>query len=191
MKRLNILGTGGHAEELIKLAHLCGYVMVRTYGEADESEAMKQRTTSIDRWIIGIGNPEIRARLAYKYQSLNWATLIHPDVDTLHCEIGVGCVIQDGVKMTTKIRVGAHTLINLNATIGHDARIGDCCHICPGVAIGGWSRIGNGVFIGPNATISNEKIGVGNGTKIGANSFMNKSAGAGETWIGNPARKYK
>ncbi len=52
------------------------------------------------------------------------------------------------------------------------------------------STVRRGAFIGANATIL-PGIEIGSGAVIGAGSVVTKSVPAGETWVGNPARKLK
>lgn len=49
-------------------------------------------------------------------------------------------------------------------------------------------RIGNDVWIGANATIL-PGVSIGDGAIIGAGAVVTHDVPAGETWVGNPARR--
>lgn len=114
------------------------------------------------------------------------------------CSIGDNCTIH------------SHVWIGDRVKIGNRCRIQAFCFIPTGV------RIGNDVFLGPRVTFTNDKhppspdwlittvgdnvsIGAGavilpgltlhDGCKIGAGAIVTKDVPAGETWVGNPAKK--
>jgi hypothetical protein len=72
--------------------------------------------------------------------------------------------------------------------VGHDAHIARTANSPPGTVICGWAEIGNGVKIGVNASILPHRK-VGDGARIGAGAVVTKDVPAGETWVGNPARR--
>jgi UDP-2-acetamido-3-amino-2,3-dideoxy-glucuronate N-acetyltransferase len=102
--------------------------------------------------------------------------------------------------------------------IGKKVVMGDGCSVQAFAFIPDGVTIGNNVFIGPNATFTNDKyppsrgkhwkntlvgdnvsigagavilpgIKIGNGAIIGAGAVVTKDVPAGETWIGNPAKR--
>ena len=58
-----------------------------------------------------------------------------------------GAVLQPGVL------VGRNTVINTSASIAHDCRVGQHCHIAPGVTLSGGVEVGDNVLIGAGATV--------------------------------------
>lgn len=111
-----------------------------------------------------------------------------------HCTIHAFTWIGDQVTMGSGVFVQAFTFIPNGVTIGNNVFLG------PHVVFtndkhppsGNWSEtiVEDGVSIGANATIL-PGITLGKGCKIGAGAVVTKSVPAGETWIGNPARKYE
>jgi acetyltransferase-like isoleucine patch superfamily enzyme len=85
-------------------------------------------------------------------------------------------------------RIGARSWTMRKVHIGHDALIGEDVEIAPGAVICGLCEIGDGVHIGVNASILPMRK-VGAGARIGAGAVVTHDVPAGETWIGNPARK--
>jgi UDP-3-O-[3-hydroxymyristoyl] glucosamine N-acyltransferase len=83
--------------------------------------------------VIGIGTFEPRRRIdaLARSQGRKAATLTQPST-TLgsDIQIGDGTVAAAGVRPTTHIVVGRHSLLDLNCTIGHDAIVEDFATLC-------------------------------------------------------------
>jgi acetyltransferase-like isoleucine patch superfamily enzyme len=84
--------------------------------------------------------------------------------------------------------IGARSFLMKHCHVGHDALIGEDVEIAPGAVICGLCEIGDGVHIGVNASILPMRK-VDAGARIGAGAVVTHDVPAGETWIGNPARK--
>ncbi|OGM12440.1 acetyltransferase, partial [Candidatus Woesebacteria bacterium RBG_16_39_8b] len=114
--------------------------------------------------------------------------------------------------------IGSNCSVHSHIWIGDGVHIGNHCWIEPFVFIPTGVKIGNNVFLGPRVTFTNDKfppsarkdwqctfvmddvsigagaiilpgIIIGAGAKIGAGAVVTKNVPAGETWVGNPARK--
>ncbi len=99
-----------------------------------------------------------------------------------------GTIICSGCILTTNIKLGKFTQLNLNTTIGHDTIVGDFFTTAPGVNISGNCKIGNNVYIGSNVAIR-EKINICDNVIIGLNSGVVKNINEPGTYIGNPIYK--
>lgn len=124
-----------------------------------------------DEIIIGINDPSLREKVAAELgvRDLAW---IHPDAK-LYVDVtyGHGTHINYGVTMT-RTRVGRHTTIAPGVTICGDVVIGDRC------------------MIGAGAVITN-LLTIGDDAIIGAGAVILSDVPAGETWVGNPARRIR
>lgn len=120
---------------------------------------------------------------------------------------GEGTSCYDSALILGDVRVGANTWIGpgtvLDGTGG--LSIGDHCSISAGVQIYSHdtvqrsvtlgkaaidyspTKIGNGVYIGPNSVIS-RGVTIGDGAVVGAMSFVNRDVPAGSKVWGCPAR---
>jgi acyl-[acyl carrier protein]--UDP-N-acetylglucosamine O-acyltransferase len=87
-----------------------------------------------------------------------------------------------------KTYVGPRTLLMSGAHAGHDAHIGADCEVAPNAVIGGCCTIGNGVRIGMGAVIR-PHVKIGAYARIGMGAVVTRDVPAGETWVGNPARR--
>ncbi|HEY1629263.1 MAG TPA: acetyltransferase, partial [Tepidisphaeraceae bacterium] len=74
--------------------------------------------------------------------------------------------------------------------IDHECEIGEASHICPGAALAGRVRVGNGVFVGLGANIL-PCLNIGDHAIIGAGATVIRDVPAGATVVGIPARIIK
>jgi sugar O-acyltransferase (sialic acid O-acetyltransferase NeuD family) len=142
------------------------------------------------QYIIGIGDPRVRAAVARKVAqySLVAAHLIHPTAtvgpDT---RIGSGVVLFTGAAVTTNVELGNHVLINQNASIGHDTVLEDYVTINPLAAISGDCHIGQGVMVGTTAAVL-QGLRVGAGSTVGASACVVRDVPTDTVVKGVPAR---
>ena len=87
--------------------------------------------------------------------------------------------------------VGDGTLIGTGVTIDNDCRVGDHCSLQTGVYIPTGSRLGDRCFLGPNATLTNdrtplrtdyrlERVTLANDVTVGANATLMPGINIGE-----------
>jgi UDP-2-acetamido-3-amino-2,3-dideoxy-glucuronate N-acetyltransferase len=112
-------------------------------------------------------------------------SLIHPLADIADCQIGEGTRIWQFVVVLKGARIGSDCNICAQTLIEGEVVIGDRVTIKSGVQIWDGSVIGDDVFIGPNATFSNDLyprsrrypkqlfgVTIKNGASIGANATV-------------------
>jgi UDP-2-acetamido-3-amino-2,3-dideoxy-glucuronate N-acetyltransferase len=145
-------------------------------------------------------------------------TTIHPLADVGSAEIGEGtrvwqyAVVLPGAKIGRDCNICAHTFIEGNVVVGDRVTIKSGVYLWDGLVVE------DDVFLGPNATFTNDprprsnvrvsyptttikrgaSIGagavllpgltIGEGAMVGAGAVVTKSIPAGEAWAGNPAR---
>ncbi len=140
-------------------------------------------------YICAVGDPSTRkaivARLADK--GVTWPTLVHPAA-----AIGPGCVIGSGAILwrnsvvTVDATLGSDVHLNLAASVGHDAQLGDFCTLSGHVDICGAATLGEGVFLGSHASVL-PSAKVGDWARVGAGSVVLRTVRAGATVFGVPA----
>lgn len=142
------------------------------------------------RFVLGIGNPQLRESLEIEFIKLGGTphSIISPKsyIAPYQVNIGQGTTIISGSIIDNNVKIGKSCLINTNSTIGHDSVIGNYTEISPGVVISGNCQIGNNVFIGSNATIL-PKIIIGNNAIIAAGAVVIKNVSENTMVAGNPA----
>lgn len=201
VRQLVIIGGGGHGREVADIVRSAG-----THGEilgiVDDGTPDRLRMARaglrflgsmnnvIDRdldYLIGIGMPAVRRAVAEKLQTDAASALLHPDTsigtDTI---FDSGCVIAQRCVVTTNVRLGTHTHLNVGATLSHDVTVGSFVTISPGCHIAGEVEIEDDVFIGIGASIL-PRVRIGRGAVVGAGAVVTKHVAPGVTVAGVPA----
>lgn len=120
-----------------------------------------------------------------------FATVIHPTARVpASATVGEGCILEPGVILSTKTRLGNHVRINRAATIGHDTCIGDYCTIQPGVHIAGKCLFGTGVYVGIGAAVI-DSLTIGSWSVIGAGAAVIDNLPERVLAVGVPAKIVK
>lgn len=147
--------------------------------------------------IVAIGNPHIREKevkkILKRYPSTRFPsiidnTVVFMDKDTI--KIGGGCIIYPGVVLTCDISIGNFVHLNINTTIGHDAKIEDYFTATHSVNIAGKVTIGKCVYMGASTTCI-DNIKITDNIKTGAGTVIEKDLNESGTYVGVPSRRIK
>jgi acetyltransferase EpsM len=209
-----VVGAGGHAAEI------CSYVAdlrergvpMRLLGCVDDRKpvgrcgpveiigdfALLERLARTERGlrcIVAVGDNPTRKRLVDRVTALGqpdiWMTLRHPAALVgQDVTVGPGSLLAPGSIVTARVRIGAHVIVNVNASIAHDAVVGDFVNLNPGAIAAGNTRLGDGCYIGAGATVI-DRISVGEWTIVGAGAAVVRDLPAHATAVGVPARVIK
>lgn len=118
-------------------------------------------------------------------------TFIHPLAYVApEVTLGVGCVVMPNVNISPRVKIGKCTRIMSNAFIGYDTNAGNYCLFSGASCTGSHLQIGDGVFVGFNATLK-ECLSLGNYSVVGMGAVLTKSIQESEVWAGNPAKLFK
>lgn len=141
--------------------------------------------------VIAIGSSKIRKAVAEKLkrnQNIKFPNLIDPDATTSsRYKRGIGNIICAGTVMTTDYSMGDFNIINLDCTIGHDAKIESYVTVYPSVNISGCVAIGSVSEIGTGSNII-QGIHIGEKTIIGAGSVVVRDIEGCCTAMGVPCK---
>lgn len=204
MKRLWIIGSGGHAKVVIDTVHAIGNIEIAGVLD-DDPERIDHHVSGIEivgpisresvtefgieHAVIAIGSNSVRAAIAERLSgAVSWTTLVHPRAYVAgHTHIGDGTVLFAGAILQPGSTLGDHVILNTHASVDHDSNVADFSHIGPGAHLAGNVVLGEGVFVGlgvgviPGCTI-------GEWATIGAGSVVINNIEKGQTVVGIPAR---
>lgn len=143
----------------------------------------------------GYVDPRACVGMPPEHRAHRWGTLLEPlhNPPSYHAPMIAETAIVEafasvdgGLERATTI--GEYAYVMKHAHVGHDAYIGGNVNLAPGCVIGGHVHVGAGSRVGIGAVIR-PRIDIGDGCVIGAGAVVVDNVPAGETWVGNPARR--
>jgi len=201
-----VVGAGGMGRETVDVARAAG---VRVVGVVDDRASVVDlgRLARLDvpflgsvdswlahdgttPWVVGIGAPEVRRRLAGRLATApaRPAALVHPAATVgSDSHVGPGSVVCAGALVSTGVRAGSHVHVGPGATIGHDAELADFVSVNPGALVSGSVRIGRGVLVGAGAVVL-QGLSVGADSVVGASACVVRDVAESVVVRGVPAR---
>lgn len=198
-EKVILIGGGGHAKVVMDIVEACGD---RVVGVLDDGLAVGAQVQGVPvlggvadavnfadcRFLIAIGNNEVRYRLAGNLE-LPWYTAVHPTaVVSPNAQIGEGSVVMPKAVINAGAWIGRHCIINTAAVVEHDNRIAACGHVSCGAVLTGTVYVGETVLIGAGAIVRNN-VTICAGSVIGAGAVVTTDITEKGTYVGIPARK--
>lgn len=212
LKKLIIVGVGGFGREVAWLVErinmkdptwdLLGFVddnitlqsqLINGYKVLGTTDSVLNYTDIY--FVCAIGNAGVRKTIVDKITSLNpdikFATLIDPTVEMSKLvSIGEGAIICAHSIITVNIEIGKHVIVNLDCTIGHDAKLSDYVTLYPSVNVSGATLIGECTEVGTGTQIIQAKS-IGHHSIIGAGAVVVRDIPDKCTAVGTPAKPIK
>ena len=143
-------------------------------------------------WVVcSVSQPKVKPAVVAQLKSVGarFLTFVHPRATIGgNVSLGEGCIICPGAVLTCDLVVGPPTTVNVNATIGHDARVGAFCLVSGHVDITGFCTVGDRVFLGSHATMVPRTV-IGDDVTVAAGATVFSKVPPGITVAGNPAAK--
>ena len=152
MKRLFIIGAGGHGKVVADAAVAAGYeiagfaddgkkkgeVVIGAYKALGNVAEAKTILSKNDFFIVAIGNNEMRKRIFTELSNVAKTTiLIHPSaVVSAFAKIGRGTTILANAVINADAIIGDNCIINSASLVDHETIIGSHSHIAQGTVIG-------------------------------------------------------
>ena len=112
---------------------------------------------------------------------------IHPSIDLTMTRVGTGNYLQEAVILQADVSIGDNSSIHMGAVVGHESTIGHSVFVAHAASISGCCEIGDGTFIGTNATIL-PRVKIGKWATVGAGAVVTKDVPDRAVIVGNPAR---
>lgn len=202
-EKVIVIGASGHGKVVADIVRRSGDTLL---GFLDDNGALPSEIAGIPvlgrvadytgypeaSFVVGIGNSDVREKIARQLNNVRWYTAIHPSavVSALETKIGVGSVIMANAVINPSAHIGEHSIINTAAVVEHDNHIGSFAHISVGAKLGGTVSVGNHTWVGIGAAISNN-MSICDHCTIGAGAVVIRDIKESGTYVGIPARKIK
>ena len=206
MKRVVIVGAGGHGREVAEILR-SDRRAESVLGFVDEAVSLQEKIVGgipvLGNWswfdnadrsnlevICAVGLPDIRRRLVMRAtamgltfaSAISSAAYISP-----RAKLGEGVVIFPNAYVSTECLIGNHSIINAGATISHDAKLDHYATINPGAHIAGNASIGEGCYLGIGCSVIHQ-VSIGAWSIIGAGAAVTNNIPENVTAVGVPAR---
>lgn len=161
------------------------------FGGEDQLDALRKK--GVTHIILGFGDCAARLRLAavVRQKGFSLARAVHPKaVVADSAQIGEGTVVAAGAVINAGAVIGRNAIINTCASVDHDCLVSDGAHICPGVHLGGWVKVGKAAWIGIGSVVI-DRIRIGDHALVGAGAVVVDDVPEKVVTYGVPARVKK
>ncbi len=203
MKRLMIMGCGGHGRVIADSARKMGYAEIAFLDDAPPSYELKYPIAGgfqdaerhIADWdiCVAVGNQKLRERLLNSLEQAGAKLPVIMDRSVIigtKVSIGVGTVIMPGAIINNGTQIGRGCIINTGATADHDNILEDFVHLSPGVHLAGTVHIGARSWLGVGSVVVNN-CEITADCVIGAGAAVCLDIKEAGTYVGVPAKKIK
>jgi len=207
MKKVVIIGAGGHARviaEILRLSGKCEIIGLldsalvgKKIGEfsvlGGDKLLPRLRADGVTLAFIGVGGtgdnlPRMKIFERTSALGFNFANAIHPSaIISTSVKFTQGIAVMACAVINPDAVIGDNVIINTGAIVEHDCQIRAHVHISPGAVLCGGVRIGIGAHVGAGATIR-QNISIGEYAVVGAGAVVVKDVPAHSIVAGVPAR---
>ena len=196
MKKLVIIGAGGHGRVVADIARLTGYKQIVFLDDDIKNSLSRGKVEDFLKYIndseffVAIGNNVIRKRIFEKLTDKSGiiVNLIHPSaVIAKDVILGKGIAVMAGSVINTGTEIGDGCIINTASSVDHDCKIDKFVHISVGAHLAGTVNVGERTFICAGATIINN-IDISDNCVVGAGAVVIDSIKEKGVYSGIPAR---
>ncbi len=179
-RKLIIFGdrTAEEVLETARLAYRDQFVQIRKhyFEPNDFKENLVPAETGSDVFFhVGMANMDLKASIVRACQALNWKpfTVVHPAaVIAPSAEIGIGCYLAPLAVVSSHVKIGAHCIVHIHSSLGHDSIIGKNCAVLPGARISGNVELGEDTIVGSNAFVA-AGVRIGRECQVDALTYVN------------------
>ncbi|NBA88481.1 acetyltransferase [Emticicia sp. CRIBPO] len=205
MKKIILIGGGGHCKSCIEVIHsqglyeiagildgalvagnVLGYPVI---GDDDMIEALAADGHCFLITVGQIKNSGIRRKLFEKVKAC-YGEFAVVKASTAYvseyASVGEGTILMHGVFVNAGVSIGVNGIINTKALVEHDVVIGNHCHISTGSIINGDCVVEDNCFIGSGAVIR-QGIVIAEKTVAGAGAVVVRNTEYEGVYAGNPA----
>jgi len=204
VKKLLILGAGGHGRVVADVARAVGHWNIikfidAKFPELDQSgewevvgndEDLTELVDENTDLAVAIGNNKTRQMLIEKLLDHGYSLpyIAHPTaVISEGANISQGTVIMPLAVVNYGAKIGLGCIVNTHVCVEHDCIIEDGVHLSPGCRLAGEVKVGSCSWIGIGASIIHQ-IEVASSVVVGAGAVVIQNVKENTTVAGVPAR---
>jgi len=208
MEKIIIIGASGHAKVIADIIEKNGkyeiFGFIDTYKQIGTKILGYQvigdvklipylmEKEGIKKGIIAIGDNWLRKGMFIKIKTIvpdfDFISAIHPSASISNFVlIKKGTVVMAGAVVNADSQIGAFSIVNTKASLGHDSIMQEYSSLSSGVVVGGNVTIGKFTSVSIGATIVNNSS-IGKHTVIGAGSVVTQNIGDFQIAYGIPAK---
>ena len=194
MKKIILIGAGGHAHSCIDVIEQCNKynivgliskkekptVKVLGYPVLGTDKELKKISKKTKHALISVGQIKTSKIRINLYKKAIEAGFKLPIIISPHsyvssrAKIGEGTIILHGAVVNANAIIGKNCIINTGCIIEHDVIVEDHCHISTGAILNGKVFLGKGSFVGSGSVVR-EEVKIGSNCVIAANIFLRQS----------------
>ena len=198
MKKIILVGAGGHAHSCIDVIEQCNKynivgliskkekptVKVLGYPVLGTDKELKKISKKTKHALISVGQIKTSKIRINLYKKALEAGFKLPIITSPHAyvspraNIGEGTIIMHGAVVNANAIIGKNCIINTGCIIEHDVIVEDHCHISTGAILNGKVFLGKGSFVGSGSVVR-EEVKIGSNCVITANIFLRQSVASG------------
>lgn len=207
MRKIIIIGGGGHAKVLIEAIRSTGCFEIENIldpklkigtqlsgvpviGGDEFLDGQEVKGFCLSLGLGSIRASDVRKNIFKKYKNrgFEFPAIVHGNAYvSKDSEIGSGSQVMAGVVIQPDAIIGENVIINTSAVIEHDCRIQAHSHIAPGAIIGGGVEVGECSHVGLGAKVL-QGVKIGRNVTVGAGAVVIDYIEDGRTVKGVPAK---
>lgn len=192
MKKLILIGAGGHAKScldvvlLTKKFEVMGYIdkdkkdylpNYKHLGDEKSLQKLKNKSVNLHISLGFITSPDKRINLFKSLKKLKFSfpVIISPKSHvSKKSKILEGTIVHHFAVVNNEVNIGYNCIINTSAIIEHGVKIGNNCHISTRAVVNGEAEINDNTFIGSGAVIK-EGVKIGKNCVVGMGKLVKKN----------------
>lgn len=206
MKKLALIGAGGHADAVFPYIDFTRYTLIGYFDDKKittyNNLPIIDKIDNIDKYLedgtidnifITIGENKKRSELfnllSVKYYN-KFINIIADSARILsESEINArGLFIGHNTFLGVNVNIGDNSIVNTGTIVEHHSSIGKHCNLSPGVILNGTVSLKEKVYVGSGSIII-QNLEITNNVMIGAGGVVVKSIDKSGTYVGVPVKK--
>lgn len=203
MKKLIIVGNGGHSKVVQEIVRKSDYQLIEIwddkYSEVTCIDGINYAPIDVNHpfvedksvfFFLAIGDNSVRKKIANRFNinKSRYATILAPSaIISTEAFISGGSLVMEGAIIQAGSTIGDQVIVNSGSIIDHDCQIEEYVHVAPGATITGHCTVRQMSLIGAGSTLIPSVV-VEEHATIGAGSVVIKNVPANKIAYGNPAK---